>query len=95
MLGAQSRLELGELALSSGDARAALSSFLKVAVLFSDVELVAQANWGAGRALEQLGDAEKAAQNYKEILSKAPKSKLATKARERLGALEKSGARNE
>jgi TolA-binding protein len=89
MLGAQARLELGELELSAGDAQAALSSFLRIAVLYSDPELVAQANWGAGRALEQSGDPAKAAQSYREILTKAPKSKLAAQARERLGALEK------
>ncbi|HUR29397.1 MAG TPA: tetratricopeptide repeat protein, partial [Planctomycetota bacterium] len=87
VLGAEARLELGELELAADDARAALSSFLKVAVLFSDADLVARANWGAGRALEQEGDAQKAAQSYREVVSKAPKSKLAAAARERLAAL--------
>ncbi len=87
MLGAQARLSLGELALDSGDLAGALSMFLRVAVLYSDVELIAQANWGAGRAFERSGEPDKAAQSYRELLTKAPKSPLATGARERLAAL--------
>lgn len=87
MLGAQARLSLGELALDSGDTAGALSMFLRVAVLYSDVELIAAANWGAGRAFERSGEPDKAAQSYRELLAKAPKSPLAAGARERLAAL--------
>jgi len=88
MLGAQARLALGELALAEGDAQAALSAFLKVAVLYSDVELVAQANWGAGQAFERGGELDKARQSYREVLAKAPDSAQARSARARLAALE-------
>ncbi|HTF87148.1 MAG TPA: tetratricopeptide repeat protein [Planctomycetota bacterium] len=88
MLGALARLGLGELDLEAGNTQAALSSFLKISVLYSDVELAAQANWGAGRALEQSGEPQKAAASYREVIAKAPKSKLAARARERLSALE-------
>jgi TolA-binding protein len=87
MLGAQARLSLGDLALSEGDATGALSAFLKVAVLYSDVELVAQANWGAGQAFESTGELDKARQSYREVLSKAPNSSQARTARARLSAL--------
>jgi TolA-binding protein len=86
-IGAEARLSLGELALSAGDAQSALSSFLKVAVLFSDVELVAAADWGAGRAFEALEQPEQAAGAYRELIAKAPKSPLAARARERIAAL--------
>jgi tetratricopeptide (TPR) repeat protein len=88
-LGADARLEQGELELAAGDTRSALSAFLKVAVLFSDADLVARANWGAGRALEESGDAPSAVQRYRDIVAAAPKSKLAQSARERLVALER------
>jgi TolA-binding protein len=89
-IGAESLLSLGELSLASGDpagAEEALRHFLKVAVLFSDVELVARSNWGAGRALEALGRHDKAAECYREIVDKAPKTEWASRGRERLVAL--------
>lgn len=88
MLGAQAKLALGDLELAQGDPRAALSHFLKVAVLFSDEELIAAANYGAGRAFEAAGENDRAAQSYREVLSKAPKSRQAALARERLTRLD-------
>ena len=87
MLGAQARLSLGEIALGREELESALAHFLRVAVLYNDVELVAEANWGAGRAFERSGELAKAIRCYREIQDKAPRTKLAANARERLEQL--------
>ncbi len=86
-LACKATLGLGRLAETRGDIQEALSTYLKVSVLYGYDEPVAQALLGAGRCLERLEDPEKAAEQYREILERHPKSKAAEEARRRLRSL--------
>ncbi|MCP3919541.1 MAG: tetratricopeptide repeat protein [bacterium] len=87
VLSAQARIELGRLALASGEAEEALSEFLKVAVLYAHDEEVSEALYLAGQVLEGQGDRVQALAQYDELLTKHPKTRFAARAKERVDAL--------
>ncbi|MDF1800371.1 MAG: tetratricopeptide repeat protein [Planctomycetota bacterium] len=74
VLSAQARLGLGLLAEAEQRFDEALSEYLKVAVLFTDDEAVAEALLRAGTCLERLGDASNALLRYQEVVDKHPGS---------------------
>ncbi len=84
VLAARARLGLGKLALAGNDVEAALSEFLKVALLYSHAEEVAEALLLSGECLDAKGEAEKARDQYREITDKYPESSSADEARRRL-----------
>lgn len=86
-LSAQAHLELGHLNRAAHELDAALSEYLKVAVLYADGELVSEALCCAGAVLEEQGDKQRAVDQYKEIVEKYPKSRSAPTARQRLSEL--------
>ncbi len=88
VLAARARLEIGRLHVAAGRTEDALSEFLKVALLYAHAAEVSEAHWLAGRCLETLGDPQKAADQYREILAKYPESELAGAARDRLREME-------
>lgn len=86
-LSGEAQLVLGDLAAKDGDLDAALSAYLKVAVLYDNSDLVSRALLAAGRTLEAQGDAARAAEQYREIVEKHAQSAAANGARERLRTL--------
>jgi len=84
VLAARARLELGRVALAEDDTEAALSEFLKVALLFGYEEEVAEALLFSGQCLELQGKQDRAREQYRELLDKYPNSTSAGEARERL-----------
>ncbi len=86
VLAARARLGLGRLSLAAGDVEAALSEFLKVALLYAHDEEVAEALLLAGECLEAKGDVPKAHEQYREIVKEYPDSSSAAEAQRRLGA---------
>ncbi|MFT7480722.1 MAG: tetratricopeptide (TPR) repeat protein, partial [Gammaproteobacteria bacterium] len=84
---ARARLELGQLALKRGDPDAALSEFLKVAVLYAYEAEVSEALFRAGGVLEQQGQGENARRQYDELISRFPDNRFAELARVRVGQL--------
>jgi TolA-binding protein len=88
VLSARARLGLGALAHAAGEHEEALSQYLKVAVLYAHEDEVSQALLMAGQCLEDLGDTERAAAQYRELVEKYPRSELAARARERLRGLQ-------
>ncbi|RMH01692.1 MAG: hypothetical protein D6702_10700 [Planctomycetota bacterium] len=90
VLAARARLGLGKLALASEDLEGALSEFLKVAVLYAHDDEVAEGLWYAGLCLERLGDADRAAEQYREILRNHSDTPFAARAGDRLRELESS-----
>jgi len=87
-LAAQARLGLAGLLEGEGRAEDALSEYLKVALLYAHEPSIAEALYRAGRILEQLGDARKAAERYREVCAEHAASDFARPSRERLQALE-------
>lgn len=87
VLSAAARIGLGKLSQAEGEHEAALSEFLKVAVLFADPEAVAEALCLAGACLETLGDPVNAAKRYDEVLADYPTSSFADTARTALRRL--------
>lgn len=86
-LAAAARVELGRLAEDEGDLEGALAEFLKVAVLYADPEACAEALVRAGGVLERQKDNERAAAQYRDVLSRYPESAFAKEARQRLTRL--------
>ncbi len=86
-LAAGARLGLGALHEEEGRTEEALSEYLKVAVLYAHEERVAEALLRAGLCLERLGNVEKAAAQYRELIEKHRESPFAKSAEERLKAL--------
>ncbi|MHC5210438.1 MAG: tetratricopeptide repeat protein [Planctomycetota bacterium] len=84
VLAAQAHIGLGELDRRAGRTETALSTFLKVAVLYAHDEEVAEALLLAGECLEDLGDSAKAKDRYREIVKAHPESRVAAEARKRL-----------
>lgn len=93
LFSARAHLELGRLAAAAGEHEAALSEFLKVAVLYDAPEENAEALVAAGRTLEAQGDARRAAEQYREVVEKFAATKSAGEARERLRAVDSQGTR--
>jgi tetratricopeptide (TPR) repeat protein len=93
VLGARAHLELGRLHLASKANESALSEFLKVEVLYDLPEETAEAMLGAGGALEAMGDAKRAAEQYRELVEKHGQSPAAAAAKRRLAELEPKGKR--
>jgi TolA-binding protein len=89
VLAARAQLGLGALDRRAGRTENALSTFLKVAVLYAHDEEVSQALLLAGECLEELGDQAKAADRYREIIKEHPQSSVAPEARKRLAAPDK------
>jgi len=87
VLAAQARIELGRIALAEGDREAALSEFLRVAVLYAHEEEVAEALFLAGQVLEAQNEREGAIAQYREAVTKYPEAQYAQSAKERLEAL--------
>ncbi len=87
LLAAQARLGLGHMQLNAGDTEDALSEFLKVALLYSHSEEVAEALFMAGQCLEEMGQPDTAAERYRELLASHPDTAFAPRARSRLSAL--------
>jgi len=83
-LAARARLGIGGLAQDAGDFDAALSEFLKVALLYAHDEEVAEATYRAGEALWELGDRERAVRQWREVVASHPDARFAKTARERL-----------
>jgi TolA-binding protein len=86
-LAAGARLGLGRLASAEGKHEAALSEYLKVALLYAHEPSVAEALYRAGETLEALGDPDKARARYREVADEHARSPFAERARERLRAL--------
>jgi len=86
LLAARARIALGRLALAAGDTDAALSDFLKVVLLCAHDAEVAEAMFLAGTCLEQIGEADRAAEQYRELIDTQPDSPFAAQARARLDA---------
>lgn len=84
VLAARAQIGLGELERRAGRTETALSTFLKVAVLYAHEEEVAQALLLAGECLEELGDSAKAQDRYREIVQAHPQSSVAAEAARRL-----------
>jgi len=89
VLSARAHLELGKLALSAGDDDAALSDFLKVAVLYAHEEEVAEALFRAGAVLERQDKRDNALAQYAEASSKYEATEYGQKAAERLRELQR------
>jgi TolA-binding protein len=87
VLAARGRIGLGRLALSGGDAEGALSEFLKVALLYANEEEVAEALYLAGNCLEELGDPDRAREQYRELLDTYGETSFARAARARIREL--------
>lgn len=83
-LAAAARVELGRLAEEEGDLETALAEYLKVAVLYADPDAVAEALYRAGDVLERQNDRERAAQQFREVLTRFPASPFAREAQRRL-----------
>lgn len=87
-LGAQARVEIGNLARAAGDLDAALSEYLKVAVLYAHAPTVAEALCLAGDCLAAQGQRDSAIERYREVLSAHPDQPAAARARDRLRELQ-------
>src|SRR5262249_4458851 len=86
-LAAQARLALARLLEGENRAEDALAEYLKVAVLYAHEPSVAEALYRAGTVLEAQGDAQKAGERYREVVTDHARSPFAAQARERLEAL--------
>jgi TolA-binding protein len=86
-LAARARLGLAHSYEDEGALDAALSDYLKVALLFAHEPSVCEALLGAGRVLEAQGQSAQAAERYAELVREHPGSPFAAPARERLRAL--------
>lgn len=84
VLAARAQIGLGQLDRRAGRTEQALSTFLKVAVLYAHDEEVAQALLMAGECLEELGDRPRAEDRYREIVQQHPETGVADEARKRL-----------
>jgi len=84
VLAARARLAIGRAERAAGDGEAALSEFLKVALLFAHEDEVAEALWLAGCTLAEGGDAEQAAEQFEKLVDEHPETAWAQRARERL-----------
>jgi tetratricopeptide (TPR) repeat protein len=85
-LAAEAQLELAELSRAEGALEAALTEYLKLAVLYEPGDAVARALFGAGEVLESLGRPERAREQFAELLRDYPEHPLAEAARQRLGS---------
>ncbi len=92
VLSARARLGLGGLHEDAGDLEAALSEFLKVAVLYAQDEEVAEALFRAGGLLEQQGETAQARKQYEELLKDHAKSSFAERAQQRLNRIRQENA---
>ncbi len=92
-LSARAHLELGRLHLASKENDAALSEFLKVAVLYDLAEETAEALLLAGETLEAQGDQPRAIEQYREVVEKHAKSSSFAAAKARLAELGSKGTR--
>lgn len=87
VLSARAHIGIGLLSLAADEVDEALSSFLKVSVLYGTEAEVSEALYYAGACLEKQGDFDRAAAQYNEILTRYPDGEWAQKAQERLQAL--------
>ncbi|QDU65986.1 tetratricopeptide repeat protein [Engelhardtia mirabilis] len=87
VLSARARIELGRLDTAAGELDAALSHFLKVAVLYALPEEVAEALFLAGQVLEAQDRADLAKARYVEASEKYPQTAFGVRAAERLAAM--------
>jgi len=83
-LSAQAHLELGRLAHAREDLDGALSEFLKVAMLYTATEEVAEALVLAGQVLEEQGQHAEAQKQYREAVEQHPNARYTAEARKRL-----------
>jgi TolA-binding protein len=88
LLAARARLEIAASLLEEDGPEAALSEYLKVAILYAHEDEVARALLGAGGCLEGLGDATKAAERYRELVERFPRHPLVPEAKGRIARLE-------
>ncbi len=88
VLSARALIGLGKLAMGGEEFDAALSHFLKVAVLYGTDAEVAEALYYSGICLEQQGNRKGAAKQYNEILTKYPDGPFAEQASNRLKAIQ-------
>ena len=84
VLAARAHLLLGKLARSEGDLEAALSEFLKVAVLYAAEEEVAEALFLAGECLDEEKKPDAARARWREAADQHPDTKHGALARSRL-----------
>jgi TolA-binding protein len=87
VLSARAYLGIGKLQLAAEDIESAMSSFLKVAVLYGTEAEVSEALYYAGVCLEKQGDPTRAAQQYNDILTRYPQGAWAAQAQQRLDAI--------
>ncbi|MEM7516337.1 MAG: tetratricopeptide repeat protein, partial [Planctomycetota bacterium] len=73
LFAARARLELGQLAEAEGDEEAALSEYLKVALLFGGDAEACEALVRAGDVLQARGDAEAARDRWQECIARGSK----------------------
>lgn len=85
----EAQFELAETRRLQNDFRTAAMEYLKVAILYSDLEWGARAQYAAGLCYEQAQDPQSAIKAYKVVTERyAEQQEWAKKARERLKALE-------
>ena len=87
VLSARARVAMGHLDFAAGDFDAALSQFLRVAVLYAAGDEVAEALLYSGRCLEELGNQERAREQYRQVLKDHGETSSAREARDRLARL--------
>lgn len=86
VLSAQARIELGRLSEKENDDEAAISEYLKVAVLYGHADECSEALVRAGDVLKRTGEPERARAQYEEAVKDYPKTAWAAEARKRLGS---------
>lgn len=87
VLAARARLQIGQWHLQRDALEDALAEFLKVSLLYSHADEVAEALYRAGDCLEKRGDTDAAHKQYTQALQKHPKTEYGRKAKERLAEL--------
>lgn len=92
VLSARARLALGDLQQAAGQLDAALSEYLKVAVLYAQDEEVSEALFKAGSLLEQQGEVAQASKQFEEIVKEHGKSSFASRAQQRLNRIRQENA---
>ena len=80
---ARARISLGRQHRAAGELDAALSEFLKVALLFAQADEVAEALWLAGCTLSEDGEEELANEQFQTLIRDYPESSWAERARVR------------
>lgn len=88
--GVEAQFRVGECMLLKGDVKGALREFLRVALLYEDVqEWAGAAQFYSGLCYERLGENDKAEKAYRTVLEKYSKTRWVERAKERLKSMGK------